>query len=542
MTNVSAISVKATGSPTSRTWGDRLAEVVNAKDYGAIGNGVANDTAALQAAIDAAFGAAGAPNGANEKLNRPLYIPRGTYVISSALVFTSVRGGIVYGDGTLATLIKNTAAGSTTIRTNGCAYMTFRDFAVHATGGGASTCFDLDWNNTGPVALNANHFTNMGFGYGQIGMNIGKSGYMGSENVFTNCTFGVHTTAIVTQNDNALDQTLIGGGISSCSTGVRVNTGSFQAIINVGFAVNSVYDIDIQSNCVNFISGCRTESPNFINAGSGTFSIVSCKQDCGTAGKFIDNLVGSCVMTACQSYIGKISGGHGMLDIRACDFDLISVNVSGAANNGSGLVRLTVSSAVGWLTGDRVTVASVGGVAAANGTWTVTVIDGTRLDLQGSTFSGTYTSGGTVVPEYLSYLKGYTGPTTYAFQSDYRQSKTASYTIPTRAFSGMQFDNNGATGAVTITLPPMDYAGTGIKGTKFGFYVAAAQTVTVRATGSMTIRIGNRVSAANGTISSNVVGNYVELECMDGEGANFSSVGTKWVAKSVVESTAWTVT
>ncbi|MBS0244090.1 MAG: hypothetical protein JSS20_18115, partial [Proteobacteria bacterium] len=71
-------------------------------------------------------------------------------------------------------------------------------------------------------------------------------------------------------------------------------------------------------------------------------------------------------------------------------------SVTGAADNGSGLIRLTVDSTSGWTTGNSKTVSSVGGVTAANGTWTITVVDGTHIDLQGSAFSGSYTSGGLV--------------------------------------------------------------------------------------------------------------------------------------------------
>jgi hypothetical protein len=73
-----------------------------------------------------------------------------------------------------------------------------------------------------------------------------------------------------------------------------------------------------------------------------------------------------------------------------------SIAVTGAANNGSGLVRLTVSSTSGWATGDIKDVASVGGTTEANGTWTITVINGTTIDLQGSTYANAYTSGGYV--------------------------------------------------------------------------------------------------------------------------------------------------
>jgi hypothetical protein len=73
-----------------------------------------------------------------------------------------------------------------------------------------------------------------------------------------------------------------------------------------------------------------------------------------------------------------------------------SISVTGTANNGSGLVRLAVSSTTGWSTGEIKDVASVGGTTEANGTWTITVVDGTHIDLQGSTYASAWTSGGYV--------------------------------------------------------------------------------------------------------------------------------------------------
>lgn len=59
-------------------------------------------------------------------------------------------------------------------------------------------------------------------------------------------------------------------------------------------------------------------------------------------------------------------------------------------------VRLTVSSTTGMTTGDTRTVFGVGGTTEANGTWVITVIDATHIDLQGTTFANLYTSGGAV--------------------------------------------------------------------------------------------------------------------------------------------------
>ncbi len=76
------------------------------------------------------------------------------------------------------------------------------------------------------------------------------------------------------------------------------------------------------------------------------------------------------------------------------------LTVTGAANNGSGVVRLTVNDTTDMANGESVTVAGVTGTggltAAANGIWAVTVVDSAHLDLRGSAFAGTYTSGGTV--------------------------------------------------------------------------------------------------------------------------------------------------
>lgn len=75
---------------------------------------------------------------------------------------------------------------------------------------------------------------------------------------------------------------------------------------------------------------------------------------------------------------------------------VFSGTVTGAANNGSGAIRLAVSSTSGLMNGNRVTVAGVAGTTEANGAWPIAVIDGTHVDLLGSTYTNAYTSGGTV--------------------------------------------------------------------------------------------------------------------------------------------------
>ena len=72
----------------------------------------------------------------------------------------------------------------------------------------------------------------------------------------------------------------------------------------------------------------------------------------------------------------------------------VSLTVSGVVDNGSGLIRVTTSTAHGMVTGNKIFISAVTGAIQANGLWTVTVISTTQVDLQGSAFSSAYISGG----------------------------------------------------------------------------------------------------------------------------------------------------
>lgn len=71
-----------------------------------------------------------------------------------------------------------------------------------------------------------------------------------------------------------------------------------------------------------------------------------------------------------------------------------SVAVTGAADSGTGEIRLEVASTTGWTTGDIKDVAGVTGTTEANGTWPITVVDSTHIDLDGSAYSNAYVDGG----------------------------------------------------------------------------------------------------------------------------------------------------
>ena len=72
-----------------------------------------------------------------------------------------------------------------------------------------------------------------------------------------------------------------------------------------------------------------------------------------------------------------------------------SITVTGAAAGTGGVIVLTFASTAGWVTGDIAVVGGVLGTTEANGTWQLTVIDGTTLSLNGSVFVNTWSAGGT---------------------------------------------------------------------------------------------------------------------------------------------------
>jgi len=81
---------------------------INVLDYGAVGNGVADDTAAIQAAITAAH------IGGQTAGNKPVLMPAGVYLISSSLALPDYC--TLIGDGSFNTIIIGSMANKSFIR------------------------------------------------------------------------------------------------------------------------------------------------------------------------------------------------------------------------------------------------------------------------------------------------------------------------------------------------------------------------------------------------------------------------------------------
>ena len=294
----------ATGRTSTENLADRFGNTyIDVKaDYGAKGDGVTDDTAALQAALNAAFGVAGS---IAQTAQRRVIIPPGLYIVrGGGLTATNWFGGVIEGSGRFTTEIQNVDGGPV-FTTNGCQYMRFEDMRLDCASG-SGIAFDLDWTGSG-TALQSNTFFNMYFSDCGIGLRIAQNNEMGSETLILNCFFANCTTAgIQNKGSNALQQTMVGGNIQNCGIGIELVQGSFNVIHGVGFQLSATYDIQIENNSQNTMSviGCRTESPNFINNNiSQNIQISACHQT-SASGRGI-----------------FYAGNGGMAHISACLFD-----------------------------------------------------------------------------------------------------------------------------------------------------------------------------------------------------------------------------
>ena len=87
----------ATGTTTPRSLATRFADIINVKDFGALGNGIVDDTAAIQAAINSAFG-------------KTVIIPAGTYIVTQLFGINKVS---ITGEGSGVSILKRKNNSST---------------------------------------------------------------------------------------------------------------------------------------------------------------------------------------------------------------------------------------------------------------------------------------------------------------------------------------------------------------------------------------------------------------------------------------------
>lgn len=108
---------------SSRRWKRLYDGPFDAKWFGAVGNGTADDTAAIQAVLDVVNAANGGA----------IFLPAGTYKVTAALNITGIDNLLFYGAGDDASIIRSTSATADVFFDSGTSWFrTFRDFSIES--------------------------------------------------------------------------------------------------------------------------------------------------------------------------------------------------------------------------------------------------------------------------------------------------------------------------------------------------------------------------------------------------------------------------
>jgi len=229
---------------------------INVLDYGAVGDGVANDTAAIQAAITYAEG-----------LTKPgaVYLPRGTYKITSPLTIT--KGIQFAGDGIESTSIRVSTS------------ITVISVALS---GGAVGCMIAD--------MTLQNVQTAGTATAGAGIRLQNSSYCVISNVrTTNCYDGVWST---NSNFGRFLGLVVNGFVGA---GIRLDSGFDSRFYDFTISGNSIGSSAIRITGFNdehmFIGGVCSSSTYALNVDSAAYAVSQRPEFC----KFINVSFDSCL-------------------------------------------------------------------------------------------------------------------------------------------------------------------------------------------------------------------------------------------------------
>jgi len=215
----------------------------NAKrDYGAVGDGRADDTAALQKAFDD-LGTDGKPCA--------LYLPAGTYRITKTLVMAKRIGLCIYGEDPTTTIIRWDGQREGTMAWfNGVAYSAFGRITWDGAGK-ALAAVDHGWEGKQPNACTHNEHADEVFKDVGFGIRGGSRGYMDAETAVLRCRFlRCSKAGISIENFNALDWFIWHGLFEDCHIGVTNTFGAGNfCIYESVFRRSKAADIAIGNLC-----------------------------------------------------------------------------------------------------------------------------------------------------------------------------------------------------------------------------------------------------------------------------------------------------
>jgi hypothetical protein len=188
------------------------------RDFGAVGNGIADDTQALQKALDRLKA---------DKAPKVLYLPAGTYRITKMLVMTSHIDVAIVGENPSNTKIKwDGPKDGIMLYMNGVRYSRLARLTFDGSAK-AIAAIDQSWDNKVPGFDTANEYLDNTFQDVGYGIHAGGWGHGGAESAVIGCTFLRNSQAgIITKNFNALDWFIWYSTFRDCKVGVTNDPGA----------------------------------------------------------------------------------------------------------------------------------------------------------------------------------------------------------------------------------------------------------------------------------------------------------------------------
>ena len=257
-------------SPTIRTYQQKLDDFVNVRDFGALGDGITDDTLAVNRAIQQIYKSSVSP--IDPRARRTIYFPGGIYLTSGPILVPPYAR--LVGDGMGSTIIKQTQGNSTVV--NLCDSL----FQIDAGIGTGSSVYPQDIEINGMQFFNSNtsitspvcvidSASNVKIYSSKFIGNAASGFYPNLVSVLTSTADSKKITFDSCQLSNGGNGIcLTGTGISS----VRVIHSGFDELSNVAMHLDSSVGVSSIGNFIGSVGGYIVSNGNNQNFAVGDFS------------------------------------------------------------------------------------------------------------------------------------------------------------------------------------------------------------------------------------------------------------------------------